>query len=89
MNDLYRGVLTALDDKPITPRTGKNQCEVQFNRLPKHGDYIPFCYVNEDCESPGVMIATDNVTSDRHTYRFEDNEGRLFELIIISEGQSA
>ncbi len=83
---IYKGILSAADGQDITPRTGKSTVNVTFSRLPKHLDYIPFTYVDEDCESPGVMLATDDVLIDENSnYVFDDNEGRTFILSEIEE----
>lgn len=78
---MYKGILTSLDGNKITERSNVS-CKVQFNRLPNHGDYVPFIYIDEDCESPGVVIGTDNVEKTEQGYIFEDIEGRKFSLEI-------
>ena len=85
MMKLFKGILTACDGEFITPRTGVSTKKVQFQRLPKHGDYIPFIY-EEIEDSPGVRMATDNVEElEDGMFLFEDNEGRKFKLEVIDE----
>lgn len=75
----YKGTLKVLDKKPITPRTGKDEVEVSFDKKPYEGGYIKFVY-EEELESPGVMIGTDGVEYLDDMCKFVDTGGRSFEL---------
>lgn len=75
--------LEALDNNVITPRTGKTSVIAQTQALPIEGGYQFFFYLDEDCESPGVAIATDGVEKLDNEVKFYDEKKRPFKITIL------
>lgn len=75
--------LEALDNEVITPRTGKTSVIAETKELPHEGGYHFFFYLDEDCESPGVAIATDNVEQLNNEVKFYDDKKRPFKITIL------
>lgn len=77
--------LEALDNKPITPRTGKCSVMAEIFHLPKEGNMLIFGYVDEDCESPGVRMATDGIEQIGNEIKFYDNAKRPFMITLLEK----
>lgn len=75
--------LQALDNNPITPRTGKGKVTAQMTHLPIEGNQQNFIYVNEDCESPGVRIETNGIERLGNELKFYDYENRAFKITLL------
>lgn len=75
--------LEALDGKPITERTGKSTVNAETQSYPVEGGYHYFFYVNEDCESPGVAIATDGIETLGKEAKFYDHTKRPFKITYL------
>lgn len=75
--------LESLDDKFITPRTGKYAVYGEIQHEPIEGKKLVCLYVNEDCESPGVFMETNNVERIGSEIRFFDFDNRPFKITIL------
>lgn len=82
---MYLVELEALDGNPITPRTGKNKVMAKTVKLPTEGDVLMLFYIDEDCESPGVRIATDCIDQIEDEYKFFDDSKRPFKIKLIKK----
>lgn len=79
---MIKCTIEALDQKPITPRTGKSKCKAETDSLPIEGGYQMFTYVEEGCESLGVALATDDIVREQDVYYFQDIKGRKFKMVV-------
>lgn len=75
--------IESLDGKVITPRTGKTKCTGWCREVPSHRDYLHIYYLNEDCESPGVAIETNQVEQINNEYNFVDSAKRPFKITVL------
>lgn len=75
--------LEALDNKVITPRTGKTLVIGEIPYLPQEGRRLTCLYLNEDCESPGVNIETNGIERIGDQIKFYDYEQRPFKITLI------
>lgn len=78
-------IIETLDGSVITPRTGKNRCVGICSQLPAHKAYLLIHYLNEDCESPGVALNTNQVEQMGNEYNFVDAENRPFKITVLDE----
>ena len=76
--------LESLDNKVITPRTGKTKVIAETTHLPIEGKRQSFIYLNEDCESPGVYIETNGIEQMGNEIKFFDYEKRPFKLKVMN-----
>lgn len=81
--NLIKVELEALDNKVITPRTGKTKVIAEIIHLPIEGKLLSFIYLNEKCESPGVIIETNSVERIGDEIKFFDYEKRPFKIKIL------
>lgn len=75
--------IEVFDGKPITERTGKSICLAVCSQLPEEDLYMPFYYLNEDCESPGVMVEINDLKKTNDDYFFKCKEGRKYKVSIL------
>lgn len=82
---MIKVILEALDNNPITPRTGKAKVQGECDHLPIEGKPMIVMYdSSENTESPGVRIHTDNVEQIENVIRFYDDARRAFKLTILN-----
>ena len=79
---MIKVLLEALDEKVITPRTGKSKVLAETSRLPIEGEVQEFYYL-EKCESPGARIATDGIEKMDNEIKFFDDAKRPFKITIL------
>lgn len=75
--------LESLDGQVITPRTGKTSVIAEITRLPIEGWKTTALYLNEDCESPGVSVETNNVERLGNEIKFYDCRNRPFMITLL------
>lgn len=75
--------LEALDNLPITPKTGKSSVIGELPRLPVEGQKIICFYLDDECESPGVSIETNCVEQINNEIKFFDYAKRPFKITLI------
>ena len=75
--------LEALDEKPITPKTGKTKVTAVIDHFPIQGQKQLFLYTDESCESYGVRIETNNIERIGQEIKFFDYRNRPFKIKII------
>lgn len=81
---MIRVTMKALDNKVITPRTGKQEVKGSVRKIPENGDYLMVIFDEEErTESPGVFTEINNLELIDKEYRYIDNDGRLFSLTIM------
>lgn len=81
---MIKVILESLDGNSITPRTGKTKVSASTEKLPSNGDCQIFLYdAEEECESPGVRIATDGLEKLGNEYKFYDDAKRPFKVTIL------
>ena len=81
---VYNVYIQAMDDLPITERTGKSLVYASTSKVPKEGGYHTFFY-NEDLDSMGVAVATDNLEIGEKYWKFVDYKGRQFFCHLVED----
>lgn len=83
MVKLIKVKLESLDGKVITARTGKTSVMAETPRLPVEGKSQIFLYLDEDCDSPGISIATDGIEQIGNEIKFYDLHKRPFKITLL------
>jgi hypothetical protein len=80
----YKVIIESLDQKVITPRTGRTRCEAVTAELPEEDGFIYLYYTDQSIESPGVRISIHGLEQLGDQYKFHDYEGRPFRMTVLN-----
>ena len=75
--------LESLDGKDITPRTGNTSMMAETPALPVEGRSQIFLYLDDNCDSPGIHIATTGIERIGNEIKFYDFHKRPFMITIL------
>lgn len=75
--------LESLDKNFITVRTGKFSVLAEINNLPEENKQLFCMYLDEDCESPGVVIYPYGIEKLENEIKFFDYDNRPFKITLL------